>query len=152
MKATSVAISIISLAAPCSAFVTPHPRSIHRTTTATITTSASRITTLQAMEIPDMNMDLETMQQIITSSSHLLADAASTAAAEVQVQTEKDAGWWENYLNLYKTLLLFVHSTISTATSSDQTWGISIAAFTASKLLFLLNIIENHSLFIIVCW
>jgi len=78
-----------------------------------------------------MNMDLETMQQIIASSSHLLADAASTAAAEVQVQTEKDAGWWENYLNLYKTLLLFVHSTISTATSSDQTWGISIAAFTA---------------------
>lgn len=128
MKASSVAISILlsSLAAPCSAFVTPHRTRTTIHTTRTITTTATNsasTTSLQAVDI-----DIDSMQQIITSTSNIIADAATAVAAEVQV---KDAGWWETYLNFYKTSLLFVHSTITSSLSTDQTWGISIATFTA---------------------
>jgi len=75
-----------------------------------------------------VDIDIDSMQQIITSTSNIIADAATAVAAEVQV---KDAGWWETYLNFYKTSLLFVHSTITSSLSTDQTWGISIATFTA---------------------
>ena len=130
MKASSVAISILlsSLAAPCSAFVTPHRTRTTIHTTRTITTTATNsasTTSLQAVDI-----DIDSMQQIITSTSNIIADAATAVAAEVQV---KDAGWWETYLNFYKTSLLFVHSTITSSLSTDQTWGISIATFTARE-------------------
>jgi hypothetical protein len=61
-------------------------------------------------------------------SSHLLADTA-TAAAD-------DGGWWQSYLNLFKSTLLAVHSTIDPPLRSigfTQTWGVSIALFTASE-------------------
>ena len=60
--------------------------------------------------------------------SHLLADAAAAAAT--------DDGWWNAYLNIFKNTLLAVHTTIDQPLRSvgiDQTWGVSIAIFTASE-------------------
>lgn len=57
----------------------------------------------------------------------LVSDAVTTK--------ENSGGWWDNYLNLYKTCLLFVHDTINQPlrnTGWDQTWGVSIAVFTTA--------------------
>ena len=59
----------------------------------------------------------------------LVSDAVTTK--------ENSGGWWDNYLNLYKTCLLFVHDTIDQPlrnTRWDQTWGVSIAVFTTGKI------------------
>jgi hypothetical protein len=63
-------------------------------------------------------------------SSFFLSDAA-------EVTTEASTGWWSQYLNIFKTVLEIVHSTIDPPLRSagvQQTWGISIALFTVSKL------------------
>ena len=62
-------------------------------------------------------------------SSILMSDAAET----VPVQ---DGGWWSNYLGLFKSFLSFIHSTIDQPLRDQgitQTWGVSIAVFTAGK-------------------
>jgi len=71
-------------------------------------------------------------QHIIDSTSTILSDAAAATADATDVT--QDEGWWQNYLNLYKSLLIGVHSTIDQPLRDsgwDQTWGVSIAAFTA---------------------
>jgi YidC/Oxa1 family membrane protein insertase len=67
-----------------------------------------------------------------------LMDSTSTillsAAADVANNNNKDLGWWETYINLFKSSLLFVHRTIDGPLRSvgiEQTWGPSIAVFTA---------------------
>lgn len=72
---------------------------------------------------------VDSFQHVVSSSFHLLADAAEAAKSE-----ENSGGWWESYLNVYKNSLLFVHKTIDEPLRNrgwDQTWGVSIAAFTA---------------------
>jgi hypothetical protein len=62
-------------------------------------------------------------------SSNLLADAAEAAVVD-------DGGWWQTYLNIFKVTLKAVHDTIDAPLRSigfDQTWGVSIALFTASE-------------------
>jgi hypothetical protein len=62
-------------------------------------------------------------------SSILLSDATET----VPVQ---DGGWWSNYLGLFKSFLSFIHSTIDQPLRDQgitQTWGVSIALFTAGR-------------------
>jgi hypothetical protein len=74
---------------------------------------------------------VDSFQHVISSSFHLLSDAAVAAKNE-----QESSGWWESYLNLYKNSLLFVHKTIDEPLRNrgwDQTWGVSIAAFTARK-------------------
>lgn len=64
-------------------------------------------------------------------SSQLLAAATDAAAG---VATE-DTGWWQQYLEIFKGTLQKVHSTIDGPLKSmgiENTWGISIALFTAS--------------------
>lgn len=76
------------------------------------------------------------MTDMMTTLAHhhhlVLADAATADAAT----KAEDAGWWAAYLNIFKTCLLFVHNTIDAPLKSvgwDQTWGPSIAIFTACK-------------------
>jgi hypothetical protein len=62
------------------------------------------------------------------SSSQFLADAT--------VEVADKASWWQSYLAVFKGALNLVHSTIDQPLRSvgiDQTWGISIAIFTAGK-------------------
>jgi len=83
-------------------------------------------------------------QEIIQHSSQILADTAS-AAAET-----KENDWWTNYLEIFKNTLVTVHSTIDGPLRSvgiTQTWGVSIAIFTACvrSLLIPLSIQQNKS-------
>lgn len=57
-------------------------------------------------------------------------------AAEVTAEIAKDEGWWAAYLNIFKTALSTVHSTVAPPLKNagiEQTWGISIAIFTACE-------------------
>lgn len=81
----------------------------------------------------DVQATAASIQDLIHSTSTLLSDAS--AAVDVP-EAAKDAGWWENYLNLYKSLLLGVHSVVDQPLRNvgwDQTWGVSIFLFTARK-------------------
>jgi hypothetical protein len=67
----------------------------------------------------------------------LLADA-SAAAVEDTVSKNQDGGGglWQQYLNIFKGTLIFIHSAIDEPLRSvgiTQTWGISIALFTISE-------------------
>jgi hypothetical protein len=69
-------------------------------------------------------------------NSQWLADAKAAAAATVATKSN-DGGWWSAYLNIFKTALNLVHNTIDGPLRSvgiTQTWGPSIALFTAGKL------------------
>jgi YidC/Oxa1 family membrane protein insertase len=73
----------------------------------------------------------QSLSHLIDTSSTLLSDAAAAAAVVVE---EEKLGAWDSYLQLYKSLLETVHSTIDAPLRSvgwDQTWGVSIFLFTA---------------------
>ena len=87
---------------------------------------------LSPSDIPLESIDATTtaaaIQHLLDSSSAILSDAAGAAA--------DDGGWWQSYLNVYKSLLIGVHSVIDEPLRNsgwDQTWGVSIAIFTASE-------------------
>lgn len=92
-----------------------------------------------------LNQAVNTFDHAIQHSSQVLADSASAAT-----ETANEKGWWENYLDIFKNTLLFVHSTIDgplRKVGITQTWGVSIAIFTASvrSLLIPLSIQQNKS-------
>eukprot|EP00568_Trieres_chinensis_P001447 CAMPEP_0183293218 /NCGR_PEP_ID=MMETSP0160_2-20130417/1986_1 /TAXON_ID=2839 ORGANISM="Odontella Sinensis, Strain Grunow 1884" /NCGR_SAMPLE_ID=MMETSP0160_2 /ASSEMBLY_ACC=CAM_ASM_000250 /LENGTH=496 /DNA_ID=CAMNT_0025454301 /DNA_START=155 /DNA_END=1645 /DNA_ORIENTATION=+ len=92
------------------------------------------------------------LSDAFASASQFLADAA-TATADVATDAAKDGdggGWWQNYLNLFKSGLVYVHSSIDGPLRSvgfDQTWGVSIAIFTAAvrSLLVPLSVQQSKS-------
>jgi len=82
---------------------------------------------------------LDQVQEMLTSTmtfsdaSHLLDAPSSTWLADAAATTNQN-GWWQSYINIFKTTLSFVHSTIDGPLRSagiEQTWGISIFLFTA---------------------
>lgn len=80
-------------------------------------------------EFYDLHQSLSHLFDSISTST-LLSDAAAA------VVEEKDPSWWDNYLQLYKNSLEFVHSLIDQPLRNagwDQTWGFSIFLFTACK-------------------
>lgn len=100
--------------------------SLNDPTAATMTTSAAAA----------FDQILHQSHAALLSSSHMLADAAAASAdAAADVNAAEKVGWWQSYLTLFKNALSLVHSTIDGPLRSigiDQTWGISIALFTAS--------------------
>jgi hypothetical protein len=67
-----------------------------------------------------------------TEITQWIADA-TTAASDT---TKDDGGWWKAYINIFKSILTFVHSTVDGPLRSvgiEQTWGVSIFLFTASE-------------------
>jgi hypothetical protein len=65
-----------------------------------------------------------------------LQDQLNSLAVAAASSTADDSGWWSAYLNIFKTALLAVHTTIDQPLRSagiTQTWGPSIALFTAGK-------------------
>jgi hypothetical protein len=75
--------------------------------------------------------------------SSLITAAASATAADAS----SNDGWWSAYLNIFKTALLAVHTTIDQPLRSmgiTQTWGPSIALFTAGTF-------RNHVVVSCVC-
>jgi hypothetical protein len=81
------------------------------------------------------------VQDVVTSTipfsdvaSHLDALSVQWLADATADSTQSGGGWWQSYINIFKTTLSFVHSTIDgplRAAGIEQTWGISIFLFTA---------------------
>jgi hypothetical protein len=68
------------------------------------------------------------------ATTQWLADATTAIVTE---NKNSGGGWWQSYINVFKTILSFVHTTIDGPLKSvgiEQTWGISIFLFTACKL------------------
>lgn len=89
-----------------------------------------------------------------------LSQAAATATEgfdldsfeETQAAILKDKGWWEAYLNIFKTWIEVIHTTIDAPIHKytgwqGGTWGFSIALFTASvrSLLIPLSIQQSKA-------
>eukprot|EP00814_Leptocylindrus_danicus_P013994 CAMPEP_0116012252 /NCGR_PEP_ID=MMETSP0321-20121206/5019_1 /TAXON_ID=163516 /ORGANISM="Leptocylindrus danicus var. danicus, Strain B650" /LENGTH=396 /DNA_ID=CAMNT_0003481573 /DNA_START=96 /DNA_END=1286 /DNA_ORIENTATION=- len=71
------------------------------------------------------HLDLDSLQ----SSVMTLADAAAEAAQQ------DDGGWWQAYLQLFKGALTSIHDLVDQPLRDNgitQTWGVSIALFTAA--------------------
>jgi hypothetical protein len=69
-----------------------------------------------------------------------ILDTAIGNAVELTGEIAKDDSWWKSYLKIFEASLLFIHDTIDEPLKSvgiEQTWGISIALFTACKFYFL---------------
>jgi hypothetical protein len=77
---------------------------------------------------------IDNMMMLVKHSSWL-ADATVTAVTST-ASNDGGSGWWSAYLNIFKTALTLVHNTIDGPLRSvgiTQTWGPSIALFTAGK-------------------
>jgi len=131
MKISSTLVLISALASTSDAFNIQSRSVSYRTHTASkLNLVPETLSQVHDVHSVLQDVDFNTLSDILSSSSHILSDA-SAAAAEASNQ---DGGWWDSYLNLYKSSLLFVHNAIDQPFKNsgwDQTWGIAIAAFTA---------------------
>ena len=135
MKLTTSTKLLISSLGLCHVSVSAFSPEARSTTTSFIQRSnpIPSLHTLNALpgggsELIDLHQSLT---HLIDTSSTLLSDAAAAVVEEEKI------GAWDNYLQLYKSLLENVHSTIDAPLRSvgwDQTWGISIFLFTAGTL------------------
>lgn len=110
------------------------------------TNRIAKTTNLQVVPSPDELSSLgHAAHDFFASTSTLLSDAAAATAEEA-----KEASWWDNYLQIFKNILTFVHDTVDGPLSKagiENTWGIAIALFTMSMraLLIPLSIQQNKS-------
>jgi len=88
------------------------------------------------------------------SASTFLADAsaavadATAAVVDVADAADVDGGWWQNYLDVFRNGLLFVHDSVDQPLRDkgiEQTWGVSIAIFTAFVRMCLLPLSYEQS-------
>lgn len=114
--------------------------------------NSAQYLTLEPDHVNLLTQAVTTFDHSIQHSSQLLADAASAAVdtASTAAETTKENDWWTNYLEVFKNALITVHSTIDEPLRSvgiTQTWGVSIAIFTACvrSLLIPLSIQQNKS-------
>lgn len=136
-------VTICSFSHTALAFAPPHASAARRLHHDTAPLSALGPEHVDALSTALSHSDF------VATSSQLLADAADAA-----VDATKDSGWWQSYLNLFKSALTLVHSTIDPPLRSmgiTETWGISIAVFTACMYSkyggwYIVFMIDSHSL------
>ena len=76
------------------------------------------------------------LQEVSMRSSTEMTQWISDATTTAVDATQDDGGWWKAYINVFKSILTFVHSTVDGPLRSigfEQTWGVSIFLFTASE-------------------
>jgi len=139
----TVSVSILSLV---SGFQIRSPTQVSQTLT------SSRLSVLPVEHLGDVHTALSD-----PSAFSFLADAAAGAISpveavenimEVEAEIAQDKGLWESYINLFKIALSFIHDSIDgplNAAGVTQTWGISIAIFTASFRTLLLPLSLQQS-------
>jgi len=101
-----------------------------------------------------------TWEHGVPANTMWLSQATNTATEgfdldsfeETQAAILKDKGWWEAYLNIFKTWIEVIHTTIDAPIHKytgwqGGTWGFSIALFTASvrSLLIPLSIQQSKA-------
>jgi len=104
--------------------------------------------TLEPDHLDFLTHAVSTIDSTVQHSHLLLADAADAATATTEEAAKN--GWWQQYLSIFKNSLITVHSTIDEPLRNvgiTQTWGVSIAVFTACirSLLIPLSIQQNKS-------
>ncbi|CAB9531403.1 ALBINO3-like protein 1, chloroplastic [Seminavis robusta] len=111
------------------------------------TKKVAKTSNLQVIPGPAEFGDLSSLQHaahdFFSSTSTLLSDAAAATA-------EKEPSWWDNYLQVFRNILVTVHDTVDgplTSAGVENTWGVSIALFTCSMraLLIPLSIQQNKN-------
>eukprot|EP00587_Corethron_hystrix_P004006 CAMPEP_0113307238 /NCGR_PEP_ID=MMETSP0010_2-20120614/6164_1 /TAXON_ID=216773 ORGANISM="Corethron hystrix, Strain 308" /NCGR_SAMPLE_ID=MMETSP0010_2 /ASSEMBLY_ACC=CAM_ASM_000155 /LENGTH=429 /DNA_ID=CAMNT_0000162055 /DNA_START=337 /DNA_END=1626 /DNA_ORIENTATION=+ /assembly_acc=CAM_ASM_000155 len=97
----------------------------------------------------DPSSQFDALHLAFQSSSHLLSDAVAAVVpsdavdavaavgsdvADAAADATDDNGWWQQYLQIVKGILVWVHSNVDPplrAAGFEQTWGVSIFVFTA---------------------
>lgn len=98
----------------------------------TTTTTTSKFV-VAPEHVDYLSAAFDAQSSLVHHHSNLLADAA----AAVDEPVKKDLGLWGQYLNIFKAILINVHSAVDEPLRSvgwTQTWGVSIAIFTAGEL------------------
>jgi len=111
----------------------------HRSASSAFRTTSGRKHMLPADVVdPFLLEHLSTsMQQLSQHNGGMLSLSAADVLASSQLlaaEAAEKTGWWQSYLNIFKSTLQLVHSTIDGPLRSvgiDQTWGVSIFIFTA---------------------
>jgi len=115
------------IAPPAAAFAPPRPA------TATLL-SHKPLSAISPEHVDALSTAVDSWQHAMATSSHLLLADAVEATAETAKQ---DGGWWASYLSIFESSIRLVHSIITPPLNSlgvTETWGISIAVFTACTL------------------
>ena len=143
MKSAPVVAAILLLADPGLAFAPPRNQQQSCSST-------------KRTRVGMMGGDVHSLQDISTTlleHHDVLAHHASTWIADAAVASDAatdDIGLWEKYIQIYKNGLALVHDTIDGPLRNagfTQTWGVSIALFTAGvrALLIPFSISQNKS-------
>jgi len=131
MKFLQATLSVSSILSITSGFQARSPVQVSQTKT------SSTLSVLPVEHLHDVHTALYD-----SSAFSFLADAAAGAISPVeQAEIAQDKGLWESYINLFKIALDGIHDAIDgplNAVGITQTWGISIAIFTASFRALLL--------------
>ena len=104
------------------------------------TWDASQLLADAAVAVPDAAANAAATGAAVNGAvdvANVASNAAVDAAANMDASgVAQELGWWGKYLNIFKSTLELVHSTIDAPLKSvgvENTWGISIAVFTLSK-------------------
>ena len=134
--ALSVVVAFI-ITATSDAFTPGHFSSLTTSTPFTRALSSSESSRpSQLYALPAGGSEIQPFLDHLHSSSALIADAATAAVDATTEAASTDGGWWGSYLNVFKSCLIAVHSTIDQPLRDagfTQTWGPSIFLFTAGE-------------------
>jgi len=108
---------------------------------------------LSTMIMPNQEMLAQTSTWLADAAAITVdaVDAASDVASDAAAAAVEDDSYWEQYIQLYKRGLAFVHDNIVDEplrkAGFEQTWGVSIFLFTAGvrALLIPFSISQNKS-------
>ena len=137
--AISVFVGLTSTSTTAVNAFVPQPQQSSRrftpsTTTTTTTTTTQRMVMMDPNDIHSLATDHHQHLQHLHQHSFEKFTSLMTAAAADATTSSSGGGWWKAYLNIFKTALSAVHSTIDGPLRSvgiTQTWGPAIALFTA---------------------
>mmetsp|Transcript_565 Transcript_565/g.961 ORF Transcript_565/g.961 Transcript_565/m.961 type:complete len:449 (+) Transcript_565:201-1547(+) len=115
--------------------------------------ASPKATTSSTLSVLPPVEHLNDVHSVLTDSTafSFLADAAAAVVApdgDVAEAIQDKQGWWQSYINLFKIALNGIHDAIDgplNAAGITQTWGISIALFTASFRSLLLPLSLQQS-------
>jgi hypothetical protein len=109
-----------------------NPEQVHDLFVTTSTQHGLEIPSHYNHIITELNTAIST-SRTASELTQWISDSGTTAATST---SQVDGGWWNAYINVFKSILSFVHSTVDGPLRSvgiEQTWGVSIFLFTASK-------------------
>jgi len=137
-------VAMASMLSSAAAFVPHSSGGVYRPALFTSKPSSLQVMTPDHMDA--MSSAMDSMNHVMSTTGAFLADASAAVAEDAT----DDIGWWQKYLNLFESTLIYIHSSIDGPLQSvgiTQTWGISIAIFTAGirGLLVPLSIQQSKS-------